>query len=97
MSKTITEQEVAETLKQLFYSGKVKPSYNKIVAELEKNNENLDLIFLACQCLVRIKDFDQLLIYANKAITRFSTFTLSQSTSVPSTDTSKSSSTAVPP
>lgn len=57
-----------ETLKALYYSGKVKPSLNKIVAELENDSDNLDLILLACQVLERTKDFDLLSSYADKVI-----------------------------
>lgn len=57
-----------ETLKALFYSGKVKPSLNKILVEIEKTPDDYDLILLACQCLVRTKDYDQLSDMADAAI-----------------------------
>ena len=47
-----------EALKALYYSGKVKPTLNKVLVELENDNENIDLILLACQCLIRTKDFE---------------------------------------
>ncbi|MGL1889751.1 MAG: hypothetical protein OCD76_24770 [Reichenbachiella sp.] len=57
-----------ESLKALYFSGKVKPSLNKILSELENSPENLDLRLLACQCLVRTKDFVQLSSFADIAI-----------------------------
>jgi tetratricopeptide (TPR) repeat protein len=52
--------ETCETLRALYYSGKVKPSLNKILIELKNDSENLELTLLACQCLVRTKNFDEL-------------------------------------
>lgn len=66
--KKVVKNNTYETLKALYYSGKVKPSLNKILAELENDSENLELTLLACQCLVRAKNFDELLSYANAAI-----------------------------
>ncbi len=57
-----------ESLKALYYSGKVKPTLNKIVAELINDPENLELILLACQCLERTKNFDELSLYADISI-----------------------------
>ena len=74
MSKNVKEKNKVvkgntyETLKALYYSGKVKPSLNKIVAELENDSENLDLSLLACQCLLRTKNFDELSSYADVSI-----------------------------
>jgi tetratricopeptide (TPR) repeat protein len=66
--KELMRKETYEVLKALYYSGKVKPSLNKIIAELENDSENLDLTLLACQCLVRTKNFDDLYTYADAAI-----------------------------
>lgn len=57
-----------ETIKAMYYSGRVKPSYNKIVKELESDPKNINLILLACQCLVRIKDYNTLLTFAESVI-----------------------------
>ncbi len=59
---------IYESLKTMYYSGKVKPSFNKIKAELKSDPENQELSLLACKCLERMKDFDTLLIYANAVI-----------------------------
>lgn len=59
---------IYESLKTLYYSGKVKPSLNKIVAELENDAENLELTLLACKVLERTKDFDGLKHYAEVVI-----------------------------
>ena len=66
--KQVVKRNTFETLKALYYSGKVKPSLNKIVAELEIDSGNLDLSLLACQCLLRTKNFDELSSYADVAI-----------------------------
>jgi len=60
--------ETYKTLKALYYSGKVKPSLNKIIIELNNNPKNLELTLLACQCLVRTKNFDELSKYADVSI-----------------------------
>jgi tetratricopeptide (TPR) repeat protein len=57
-----------ETLKALYYSGKVKPSLNKIIPALEEDPKNLELNLLACQVLERTKDFDRLSTYADSLI-----------------------------
>ena len=57
-----------EALRALFFSGKVKPSLNKIIAELENNPDNIQLVQLACQCLMRTKDYAQLAVFADKSI-----------------------------
>lgn len=57
-----------ESLKALYFSGKVKPSLNKILVALVSDAKNLDLTLLACECLVRTKDFDKLSSYADVAI-----------------------------
>jgi len=57
-----------ESLKAMYYSGKVKPSLNKMLVELEKDTDNLELILLTCQCLTRGKDYKQLSDLADKAI-----------------------------
>jgi tetratricopeptide (TPR) repeat protein len=66
--KKVVKRNTYKTLKALYYSGKVKPSLNKIVAELENDSENLDLTLLACQCLLRTKNFDELSSYADVSI-----------------------------
>lgn len=72
MSKKPEEKEsksiIYETLKALYFSGKVKPSLNKIIIELEKDPTNIDLTILACQCLVRGKDYEKLAEFADTAI-----------------------------
>lgn len=72
MSKEVkvkgTKSNSYESLKALYYSGKVKPSLNKIVIELENDPSNMDFTLLACQCLVRGKDYEKLEKYADAAI-----------------------------
>jgi len=57
-----------ESLKTLYYSGKVKPSLNKIIPALEEEPKNLALSLLVCQVLERAKDFDRLSTYADALI-----------------------------
>lgn len=59
---------IYESIKAMYYSGKVKPSYNKIEAELQNDPQNLKLLLLACKALERMKDYDTLLKYANNVI-----------------------------
>nr|MDA3953223.1 hypothetical protein [Bacteroidales bacterium] len=66
--KDVMKGETYKTLKALYYSGKVKPSLNKILIELKNDSENLELSLLACQCLVRTKNFDELSKYADVSI-----------------------------
>lgn len=66
--KEVKKGDTYETLRALYYSGKVKPSLNKILAGLKNDSENLELTLLACQCLARTKDFDTLSTYADDAI-----------------------------
>jgi tetratricopeptide (TPR) repeat protein len=66
--KEVMKGETYETLKALYYSGKVKPSLNKILIELKNDSENLELSLLACQCLVRTKNFDDLSAHADVCI-----------------------------
>lgn len=66
--KNVKTGETYETLKALYYSGKVKPSLNKILIELKNDSENIELSLLACECLLRAKNFDELLKYADIAI-----------------------------
>jgi tetratricopeptide (TPR) repeat protein len=66
--KKMVEKNTYESLKGLYYSGKVKPTLNKIVAELKNDPENLQLTLLACQCLERTKNFDDLATYADVCI-----------------------------
>lgn len=62
--KEVKKGETYETLKALYYSGKVKPTLNKILIELKNDSENIELSLLACQCLVRTKNFEDLSTYA---------------------------------
>jgi tetratricopeptide (TPR) repeat protein len=66
--KKVAKINTYESLQSLYYSGKVKPSLNKIIAELENDSENLELVLLACQCLERTKDIDKLSFYADVSI-----------------------------
>ena len=66
--KKVVKIDTYESLKALYYSGKVKPALNKIIAALEKDSENLELVLLACQCLERAKDIDKLSFYADIVI-----------------------------
>jgi len=66
--KKVVKRNTYESLKALYYSGKVKPSLNKIVAELENDSKNLKLTLLACQCLQRTKNIDELSLYADVSI-----------------------------
>lgn len=66
--KRVTKGETYKTLKALYYSGKVKPSLNKILIELKDDSENLELSLLACQCLIRTKNFDDLYVHADRCI-----------------------------
>lgn len=64
----MTKKETYKVLKALYYSGKVKPSLNRILTELKNDPKNLELSLLACQCLVRTKNFDDLSTYADVVI-----------------------------
>ena len=66
--KVVKKGETYETLKTLYYSGKVKPTLNKTLIELDNDSENIELALLACECLVRTKNFDDLSTYADAAI-----------------------------
>ena len=66
--KKVVKSDTYETLKALYYSGKVKPSLNKILVQLEKDAGNLELTLLACECLVRTKNFVDLSSYADVII-----------------------------
>jgi len=66
--KKVVKKNTYETLRALFYSGKVKPSLNKIIVELENDSQNLELTLLACQCLLKTKNFEDLSSYADAAI-----------------------------
>lgn len=66
--KKVMKSDTYETLEALYYSGKVKPSLNKILVQLKNDSENLELTLLACQCLVRTKNFDELSSYADVSI-----------------------------
>ena len=64
----VTKANSYEALRALFFSGKVKPSLNKILVELENDADNLELTLLACQCLARSKDYEKLSTYADACI-----------------------------
>ncbi len=64
----VVKTNTYESLKALYFSGKVKPSLNKMLVELENDVENLDLTLLTCLCLVRAKDFEKLSVYADTVI-----------------------------
>lgn len=64
----VENTNVFESLQALYFSGKVKPSLNKIIAELKNNPQDLDLTLLACKCLTRSKDYETLDTYADLAI-----------------------------
>jgi tetratricopeptide (TPR) repeat protein len=66
--KTEENTSTYETLKAMYYSGKVKPSLNKMITALEEDSDNLELRLLACQCLERTKDYDRLSEYADVII-----------------------------
>ena len=69
MSKEVKQKpNTFDTIKALYYSGKVKPALNRIVIELENDPENLEFILLACRCLLRGKNFTELSSYADTAI-----------------------------
>ncbi len=68
VKKKVTKGNSFETLKALYYSGKVKPSLNKIIVELKNDPTNLSLTLLACQCLVKTKNYEDLSTYANAAV-----------------------------
>lgn len=63
-----TPVNVYEQLKTLYFSGKVKPSLNKIYVELEKDPNSIELILLGCEALVKSKDFEKLHSFVDNAI-----------------------------
>lgn len=68
VKRKVTKSDTYETLKALYYSGKVKPTLNKILAQLENDPENLELTLLACQCYLRTKNFSDLSSFADISI-----------------------------
>jgi tetratricopeptide (TPR) repeat protein len=70
MSKAIKgkKKNTYESLRAEFYSGKVKPTLTKIIAELANDAKNIKLVLLACQCLQRTKNIQDLTVYADLAI-----------------------------
>jgi len=64
----VEKKNTYESLKAMYYLGKVKPSLNRIIAELENDSENIELTLLACQCLVRAKNINDLSSYADICI-----------------------------
>ncbi len=67
--KKEVKRETSETLTALYYSGKVKPTLNKTLIELKNDSENIELTLLACECLVRTKNFEDLSVYADVSLT----------------------------
>lgn len=67
-SEPKSPEEVHKTLKALYYSGKVKPTLNKLVVEMASHPENIDFKLLACECLVRGKDYETLSSLADDCI-----------------------------
>lgn len=61
-------EETYKTLKALYFSGKVKPTLNKLLVEIEAHPENIDFKLLACEALVRGKDYDKLSSFADDCI-----------------------------
>jgi len=59
-----------ESLKTMYYSGKVKPTLTKMLAEVEKGPIDLDLLYLTCECILRNKDYKKLSVFADEAIHR---------------------------
>ena len=57
-----------ESLKALYFSGKVKPSLNKVIVELEKTPDNMDLLMLSFKSLLRTKNFELLALHADRCI-----------------------------
>ncbi len=57
-----------ETLKTLYYSGKVKPSLNKMLAYLKENPKDVNVTLLACKCLERSKNYNDLSDFADTVI-----------------------------
>jgi tetratricopeptide (TPR) repeat protein len=66
--KEVKKGDTYKTLKALYDSGKVKPSLNKILIELKNDSENLELSLLACECLIRTKNFNDLSTQADLCI-----------------------------
>ena len=66
--RKVAVSDTYETLKALYYSGKVKPSLNKMLVQVEKDPENLALRLLACQSLERTKNFVELGSFADAII-----------------------------
>ncbi|UXP32752.1 hypothetical protein N6H18_02085 [Reichenbachiella agarivorans] len=64
----VERTNINESLKALYFSGKVKPTLNKIVVELKSDPDNIELVLLGCQCLARSKDYDQLEAFADESI-----------------------------
>lgn len=67
-NKKVAEKNTFESLQALYFSGKVKPSLNKILAELAHDDQNIELSLLACKCMVRTKNFEELSLMADKII-----------------------------
>ena len=68
VKRKVIKSDTYETLKALYYAGKVKPSLNKMLTLLEKEPENIELTLLACKALVRTKNFVELGTYADAII-----------------------------
>lgn len=64
----MVKKNIYELLKAQYYAGKVKPTLTKVKAELENDSKNLKLVLLACECLKRTKNIQEMSTYADKAI-----------------------------
>ena len=53
----------------LYFSGKVKPTLNKVIKELENTPDDVDLLLLACQCCLKGKDLENLNAFSDRIIT----------------------------
>ncbi len=63
-----TDANSYEALRALYFSGKVKPSLNKVLIELEKDPNNIDFLLLSFRSLLRTKNFETLETQADKCI-----------------------------
>ncbi|PIB37182.1 hypothetical protein BFP72_18100 [Reichenbachiella sp. 5M10] len=68
VKKNVVKSSAFEAIRTLYYSGKVKPSLNKIAVELEEDPENVDLLALGCQCMLRAKHYDEMSAYADSIL-----------------------------
>lgn len=66
--KAAKKSENYETLKSLYFSGKVKPSLNKMLAYVKENPKDVDVSGLICKCLERSKNYEELSDFADTYI-----------------------------